>query len=406
MQLGFMAKSSWRYRFSQRTVRILKSISLMVLTVGLTILLSVYPGIAITPQPSPEIRGVWMTTNDSDIVRDHAKLQEAVNQLARLNFNTIYPVVWNSGYVFYPSGVAQAGGFQPFIRRGLQGQDVLADLITQSHQKGLLVIPWFEFGFMAPPSSELALNHPQWLTSRQDGSLTWEGVAGEIVWLNPFHHQVQQLIIDLVVEVMTLYPVDGIQFDDHLSLPIEFGYDPYTIKLYQQEMKASPPSNPKDEAWVRWRANKITQFVEKLQKAVKAKNPKAIFSIAPNPYYTAYNRHLQDWVGWVKKNLVDELIVQIYRPDLPSFVKEMTQPEIKEAQRKIPTGVGILTGLRNRPIGMTQIQAKVQAARQNGLGFSFFFYESLWDEAPEPIQERQSKFQTLFYYPASRAFLR
>lgn len=401
-----MAKSSWRYSVSKPTVQILKSIVLMVLGIGLTVLLSPHPGLTTSPQTFPEIRGVWMTTNDSDIVRDHAKLQEAVHQLARLNFNTIYPVVWNSGYVFYPSGVAQARGFQPFIRRGLQGQDVLADLITQSHQKGLLVIPWFEFGFMAPPSSELALNHPQWLTTRQDGSQTWEGVAGEVVWLNPFHHQVQQLIIDLVIEVMTLYPVDGIQFDDHLSLPVEFGYDPYTIKLYQQETKASPPNNPRDEAWVRWRANKITQFVEKLQKAVKEKNPKAIFSVAPNPYHTAYNRHLQDWVSWVKKNLVDELIVQIYRPDLPSFVKELTQPEIKEAKAKIPTGVGILTGLRNRPIGIQQIQAKVQVARQNGLGFAFFFYESLWDEAPEPIQERQSKFKSLFYYPASRGFLR
>ncbi|VXD20130.1 conserved exported hypothetical protein [Planktothrix serta PCC 8927] len=401
-----MAKSSWRYLFSKYTKQTLKSISLMVLGILLTVAFSTYPGITIPSQPVQEIRGVWMTTNDTDIVRDHLKLQEAVNHLARLNFNTIYPVVWNSGYVFYPSGVAQAGGFQPFIRRGLQGQDILADLITQSHQKGLLVIPWFEFGFMAPPSSELVLNHPKWLTNRQDGSQTWEGVAGEVVWLNPFHPEVQQLITNLVLEVMTQYQADGIQFDDHLSLPIEFGYDSYTIKLYQQETKALPPSNPKDEAWVRWRANKITQFVEKLNKAVKAKNPKAIFSVAPNPYYTAYNRHLQDWVGWVKKNLVDELIVQIYRPDLPSFVKEMTQPEIKEAQRKIPTGVGILTGLRNRPVAMPQIQAKVQAARQNGLGFSFFFYESLWDEAPEPMHERQSKFQALFYYPASRAFLR
>jgi uncharacterized lipoprotein YddW (UPF0748 family) len=376
------------------------------LGIVLTVSLSAYPGITIPSQPFQEIRGVWVTTNDTDIVRDHLKLQEAVNHLARLNFNTIYPVVWNSGYVFYPSGVAQAGGFQPFIRRGLQGQDILADLITQSHQKGLLVIPWFEFGFMAPPSSELVLNHPKWLTNRQDGSQTWEGVAGEVVWLNPFHPEVQQLITNLVLEVMTQYQADGIQFDDHLSLPVEFGYDSYTIKLYQQETKALPPSNPKDEAWVRWRANKITEFVGKLNKAVKAKNPKAIFSVAPNPYYTAYNRHLQDWVNWVKKNLVDELIVQIYRPDLPSFVKEMTQPEIKEAQRKIPTGVGILTGLRNRPVAIQQIQAKVQAARQNGLGFSFFFYESLWDEAPEPMQERQSKFQALFYYPASRAFLR
>ncbi|WRH65920.1 MAG: glycoside hydrolase family 10 protein [Planktothrix sp. GU0601_MAG3] len=381
-----MAKSSWRYGLSKGTKQILKSVALMILGLGLIVLLSAHPGMANAPKIFPEIRGVWVTTNDTDIVRDHTKLQEAVNQLARLNFNTIYPVVWNSGYVFYPSMVAQTGGFQPFIRKGLQGQDILADLINLSHQKGILVIPWFEFGFMTSPSSELALNYPQWLTSRQDGIQTWEGAAGEVVWLNPFHPEVQQLITNLVLEVMTQYQGDGIQFDDHLSLPIEFGYDPYTVKLYQQQTNSLPPKDPKDPAWVRWRANKITEFVQKLNKTVKAKNPKAIFSIAPNPYHTAYNSHLQDWVGWVKKNLVDELIVQIYRPDLPSFVRELVKPEIQAARGKIPTGVGILTGLRNRPIGMQQIQAKIQAARQNGLGFSFFFYESLWDEAPETRQ--------------------
>jgi uncharacterized lipoprotein YddW (UPF0748 family) len=78
------------------------------------------------------------------------------------------------------------------------------------------------------------------------------------------------------------------------------------------------------------------------------------------------------------------------------------RPEVQEVRKKIPTGVGILTGLRNRPVPMRQIQAKVQAARQQGLGMSFFFFESLWDEAPEPIQERQSYFQALFNLPATR----
>jgi uncharacterized lipoprotein YddW (UPF0748 family) len=46
-----------------------------------------------------------MTENDHDILRDRPKLQEAVSQLARLNLNTVYPVVWNSSYVLYPSAV-------------------------------------------------------------------------------------------------------------------------------------------------------------------------------------------------------------------------------------------------------------------------------------------------------------
>ncbi|HEY9596548.1 MAG TPA: family 10 glycosylhydrolase, partial [Cyanophyceae cyanobacterium] len=234
--------------------------------------------IEVTPQqPFQEIRGVWVTTNDMDILKDRPKLQESVNQLARLNFNTLYPVVWNSGYVMYESAVAQREGIQPFVYKGLQGQDLIADIITQSHRQGLLVIPWFEFGFMTPSVSELALNHPDWITQRQDGNQTWVGVAGEVVWLNPFHPDVQKFISDLVLEVVTKYDVDGIQFDDHTSLPNEFGYDSYTLALYKQETQKDAPTNPQDPEWVRWRADKITAFIAQLNQAVKARKPNAIF---------------------------------------------------------------------------------------------------------------------------------
>src|SRR5919202_664496 len=357
---------------------------------------------AIAQQPFQEIRGVWMTTNDNDILRDRSKLQDAVSQLARLHFNTIYPVVWNSGYVFYPSAVAQQTGIQPFIRKGLQGQDIIADLVAQAHSQGLLVIPWFEFGFMTPPTSELAMNHPDWITQRRDGSQTWVGAAGEVAWLNPFHPEVQQFITDLVLEVLTRYPVDGIQFDDHTSLPNQFGYDSYTIALYKQETQKDPPSNPEDPAWMRWRADKITAFMTQLNQAVKERKPNAIFSVSPNPYITAYNTYLQDWPAWVRQGIVDELIVQVYRSNLGSFTEQISRPEIQEAQQKIPTGVGILTGLRNKPVPMQFIQSKVRAARDRGLGVSFFFYESLWNYAPEPVAQRQSAFQSLFSSPAVR----
>jgi uncharacterized lipoprotein YddW (UPF0748 family) len=55
---------------------------------------------------------------------------------------------------------------------------------------------------------------------------------------------------------------------------------------------------------------------------------------------------------------------------------------------------------------MQLIQAKVQAARDRGLGVAFFYYESLWDNSPEPITERQSNFQSLFHFPAFRSAIK
>jgi len=76
------------------------------------------------------------------------------------------------------------------------------------------VIPWFEFGFMAPADSDLAKRHPDWLTSRRDGSQIWIEGKHE-VWLNPFRPEVQQFIQDLILEIVSK-DIDGIQFDDHL----------------------------------------------------------------------------------------------------------------------------------------------------------------------------------------------
>lgn len=356
-------------------------------------------------QPRQEIRGVWMTTNDKDILRDRSKLKDAIGQLKRLNFNTIYPVVWNSGYVMYPSPVAQKRDIQPFVYRGLDGQDMIGDLIAQSHRQGLLVIPWFEFGFMTPPTSELALNNPEWLTQKQDGSQTSNGAGGEVVWLNPFHPEVQKFITELVLEITTQYNADGIQFDDHMSLPSEFGYDNYTVALYTKETKKAPPTDSQDAAWVKWRADKITAFMSKLNQAVKAVKPNAIFSISPNYYEFAYKYHLQDWLAWVRLDIADELIVQVYRPNLESFVDKISRPEMREAQQKIPTGVGIMTGLRNRPVAIQQIKSQVRAVQEYGLGAAFFYYESLWEDAPEPIADRVSQFSAFFPSSAFRTAL-
>jgi uncharacterized lipoprotein YddW (UPF0748 family) len=349
-----------------------------------------------TPADAREIRGVWLTNNDSPVWYDRTRLQDALDKLAQIKLNRIYPVVWNDGYALYPSPTAKREGIQPDVVVGRQGQDPLADLISQAHQRGMLVMPWFEFGFMAPPSSELATQHPQWLTQTRTGKKTSLSAAGEVVWLNPIHPEVQKFITDLVLDVVNQYDIDGIQFDDHTSLPSQFGYDPYTIRLYQKETKKLPHPDFQNPEWTRWRANKITAFMAQLNRAIKARKPQAMVSVSPAPYDFAYRFALQDWVGWVRQNLVDELIVQIYRYDLQSFVNQISRPEMVEARQKIPTGVGVLTGLRTRAVPISLIQAKVQASRQAGLGVCFFYYETLWNLAQESAAERLAGLRGLF----------
>ncbi|NET54550.1 MAG: family 10 glycosylhydrolase, partial [Merismopedia sp. SIO2A8] len=182
----------------------------------------------------------------------------------------------------------------------------------------------------------------------------------------------------------------------------KFGYDLFTVELYKQEHQGkSPPTDPQDTEWVRWRANKITDFLKKLFRAVKERKPNVIISISPNPQRFSYNSFLADWEQWERQGLVEELIVQIYRDNFSTFVGELEQPELTAARTHIPVGIGILSGLKKRAIPFWQIQKQVEAVRRRGFaGVSFFFYETLWNISDESWQQRQAAFGSLFPKPA------
>lgn len=353
-----------------------------------------------------ESRGVWLTNIDSEVLFSAENTTKAIAELAALNFNTLYPTVWNWGYTLYPSEVAKSvTGLKLDPTPGLQGRDILQEMVEQGHAKGMAVIPWFEFGFMAPADSQLAIANPEWLTKRQDNStIWWEGKVHQRVWLNPLHPQVQQFITDLIVELVSNYDVDGIQVDDHFGYPSEFGYDEYTVALYKKEhFGQQPPKDFQDAEWIRWRADKITAYMENLFKAIKAANVDAIVSVSPNPQTFSLNSFLLDWQTWERKGLIEELIVQIYRSNQNSFLKELSQPEILAAQKHIPVSIGILSGLKGRPVMSGQIKQQVRTTRdRNYAGVAFFFYESLWNMALESPAARKEALLALFNEPVVR----
>lgn len=352
---------------------------------GLAIPLFLYFASHLMAESPSELRGVWLTNVDSDVLFSRSNLERAVQRLRNLNFNTIYPTVWHEGYTLYPSQVA-ANSFGHSIRPEpeYQGRDLLAETIELGHRQGLRVIPWFEFGLMTDENAALTRKYPQWLTNRQDGSsLFIFGDRGQhrYLWLNPLRPEVQQLLVDLIVEVVTKYDVDGIQLDDHFGLPAELGYDPYTIAIYQRDHNGKlPPNDPKDREWLRWRAQFITQLMTKITRGVRAVKPKCLISLSPNPKTFAYENYLQDWQRWVDTGLLDEVVIQVYRSDMASFTRELNQPELKAVRQTTPVSIGILTGLRTRAVTMATIKEQVRATRNLGFqGFSFFFYESLGD---------------------------
>ena len=202
--------------------------------------------------------------------------------------------------------------------------------------------------------------------------------GGNLAWLNPMHPEVRQFLIDLIVDVVERYPVDGIQLDDHFSLPISMGYDPYSVKLYQESHGgALPPEDPSAPGWIAWRAHSITTLLTDITQAVKQVRPEAIISVSPNPPGFAYRKYLQDWIQWVNLGIVDEVVVQLYRDDLNIFEQDLYNSGFHNLRNQIPIAIGLYTGPLKSAKKFNQTIDEISAVQQAGYGgVSFFSWET------------------------------
>lgn len=400
-------KSRWR-----RCSRWLKRLLLMLFTSWLVLSLWQAPTVQLGSVNTTELRGIWMTNVGAALMYYTTRLDDVIANLAQHRLNTLYPAVWNRGQTLHPSPIAQQAGSVSFWPP-LLGQDVLAGLVDQAHRQHLRLIPWFEYGLMIPTNSLIAQAHPNWLMSTQTGETTADfGESGQVAarsppakspisqsWLNPAHPEVQQFLTNLIVDVVRRYPVEGIQLDDHFSWPIALGYDPYTVKLYQAAHQGqSPPRDPTNPKWMAWRADRLTQLMRKIAVAVHAIRPQAVVSLSPNTRDYAYRTTLQDWGLWVEQGLLDEVIVQVYRPELAAFRAELASDRFQRLQQKVPISIGLYTGPFFRAKSLTHLQQEVASVRDaNFAGVSFFSWETtLWLLKSSSTDQVKRGFLTLF----------
>ena len=146
------------------------------------------------------------------------------------------------------------------------------------------------------------------------------------------------------------YEVDGVQGDDRLpACPNVAGYDSWTVNTYREQHEGRlPPNNPLDPGWIDWRANLLTQFMERMHQELKRISPTCSISSAPSVFPWSKQNYLQDWPTWVARGWVDEVCPQIYRKDVLSYQAELekilTKQVSKSNHSKIFPGVLVRTG--------------------------------------------------------------
>ncbi|MDZ8080943.1 MAG: family 10 glycosylhydrolase [Nostoc sp. DcaGUA01] len=327
-----------------------------------------------------ETRGIWLTTTDSKVLRSKEGIAQAMDFLAQTGFNVVFPVVWNQAVTLYPSQTMQQN-FGVEIDPMSVGRDPLEEVVVEARRVGLKVIPWFEYGFASSYNLNggiLLQKKPEWAGRDRNGNLLKKN---GFEWLNALDPQVQEFLLNLVLEVVKNYDVDGIQGDDRLpAFPCEGGYDGLTLTRYRQQFDGNPPPNPQDRRWLQWRADILTDFWAHLYQQVKAVNPNLLVAIAPNIYDWAFQEYLQDSPTWLNRGIVDLIHPQIYRRDFKSYqaIAEQLVTQQFTGATLSKLAPGILMKLGSYCMSPEYLVQAIEYNRQVGIqGEVFFFYEGL-----------------------------
>ena len=352
-----------------------------------------------------KVRGIWITNVDSDVYASKDNIVQAIELLSKTGFNVVFPVVWNKGYTLYRSKVMEQHFGSEFVIDPLYqsaGRDPLAEIIDAARTFKLKVIPWFEFGFAASAvqktstglqefGEHILQKKPNFAAVNHSGLPLIKPAPIKVddigfKWMNALNPEVQAFMRDLILEVAQNYDVDGIQGDDRLpAFPVE-GFDQDAANRFNEKHDRFP-TGAKDEKWMKFRADILTQFLQELCKQVRdigtSKGKKLLISMAPHPRGFGFREFLQDTQAWLK--LVDMMHPQLYRKEFEQY-KALVKDEIADllSEQKAKISPGVLMKLGDYRIDEDpnpdhdHLKEAIDLNRKTGFaGESFFFFEGL-----------------------------
>ena len=159
-----------------------------------------------------------------------------------------------------------------------------------------------------------------WLSVAADGSLAVEDTLS----LDPGHPAAAQHIVDVVLNLVRSYRVDGIHFDRIRYAGQAFGYNPVSLARYAAATGATGTPAPADPAWQAWRRDQLTALMRQIYLEAIALKPKLKVSAATITWgngpandaewqqASALTGVFQDWPGWLRDGILDMAIPMNY----------------------------------------------------------------------------------------------
>ncbi len=270
-----------------------------------------------------EFRGVWVATvsninyPSSQGLPVDAQRQELVALLDVMVAHNLNAIVFQ---VRPESDALYASDLEPWSRflMGTQGTDPGFDplewLIQEAHPRGIEVHAWVNpYRAKVSLSSSLAPGH---IALEQPG---YAYEYGNFLWMDPGAEPVQERTIDVILDIVDRYDVDGIHFDDYFY-PYPNGEpfpDAGTYGAYQDSGGALGLGD--------WRRDNVNQLVEVLYASIVSTRDHVRFGISPFGIYrpgmpegiTGLDQYAEiyaDPLLWMDQGWVDYLAPQLYWP--------------------------------------------------------------------------------------------
>jgi uncharacterized lipoprotein YddW (UPF0748 family) len=346
--------------------------------------------------PKREVRAVWLTTvygldwpsakatSASGIQQQKNELIQILDRLKSANFNTVIMQVRARGDLIYPSQYEPwATSLTGTLGRN-PGYDPLKFAIEETHKRGMEFHAWWNVvkvkdDSTLPPQTNpphIVLRHPEFVKYYRPNN-EW--------WIDMGKPEARNYLINVVMELVRNYDIDGIHFD-YIRYPNPDFPDDSTYALYANEY----PN--KDD----WRRENINKFVRAVYDSIKKVKPwvkvgsapigiyKNIYADDGTPLATgwqAYYSIYQDSRRWLMEGKHDYHSPQIYwdianNPKFDVLVRDWKNNSYGRhiyagsAAYRMDSGSGNWSA--------SEILAQIDTSRAIGVqGNTFFRYKSL-----------------------------
>ncbi|MGC9364457.1 MAG: family 10 glycosylhydrolase, partial [Fidelibacterota bacterium] len=210
--------------------------------------------------------------------------------------------------------------------------------------------------------------------------------SNDLRWLNLFHPEVRQSIVDFFGYLISEYEVDGIMGGGHLfSQPLQGVYsDSIRRYFFQQEYGELLAEQYGESDWQRWYREETNRNIRKIYKELKNKYPAALIYWLADASRESTTGIVQDWTNWLNGGYADLVIPVINAADIKSYERVLSSlhPDsialFRNKERIVP-GVVLNSGIS---MSMTSFVLRVvESNRRSGYkGEVFFGFENLYGE--------------------------